>query len=74
MNSIKEITVKDRKGNAVPLNGYVGEVALVVNTATKTEYTTQQYKELNALYEKEKLLSSKFRCIVGTVAPATDSS
>lgn len=52
MNSIKEITVKDRKGNAVPLNGYVGEVALVVNTATKSEYTTQQYKELNALYDK----------------------
>ena len=51
MNSIKEITVKDRKGNAVPLSGYVGEAVLIVNTATKSQYTPQ-YEELNALYEK----------------------
>lgn len=51
MNSLKDITVKDRKGNAVPLSGYVGEVVLIVNTAIKSPYTPQ-YKELNALYEK----------------------
>ncbi len=51
MNSIKEITAKDRKGNAVPLSGYVGEVVLIVNTAIKSPYTPQ-YKELNALYDK----------------------
>lgn len=51
MNSINEITVKDRKGNNVPLNGYANEVVLIVNTATKSEHTPQ-YTELEALYEK----------------------
>lgn len=51
MNSINEITVKDRKGNAVPLSGYSNEVVLIVNTATKSQYTPQ-YTELEALYEK----------------------
>mgnify|MGYP004502300957 CR=1 FL=1 len=51
MNSIYDITVKDRKGNAVPLKGYANEVVLIVNTATKSPETTQ-YKELEALYEK----------------------
>lgn len=51
MNSIYEITVKDRKGNAVPLKGYANEVVLIVNTATRSD-NTPQYKELVALYDK----------------------
>lgn len=51
MNSIYDITVKDRKGNAVPLKGYANEVVLIVNTATKSP-ETEQYKDLEALYEK----------------------
>lgn len=51
MNSIYDFTVKDRKGNAVPLNLYANEVILIVNTATKSPYT-EQYTELEALYEK----------------------
>ncbi|MBO5233885.1 MAG: glutathione peroxidase [Prevotella sp.] len=51
MNSIYDITVKDRKGNAVPLKGYANEVVLIVNTATKSPHTPQ-YEELEAIYEK----------------------
>ena len=51
MNSIYDITVKDRKGNPVPLNGYANEVVLIVNTAIKSP-NTPQYTELEALYEK----------------------
>lgn len=51
MNSINEITVKDRKGNSVPLSGYANEVVLVVNTAIKSPLTPQ-YADLEALYEK----------------------
>lgn len=51
MNSINDITVKDRKGNMVPLSGYANEVVLIVNTATKSPLTPQ-YAELEALYEK----------------------
>lgn len=51
MNSIHEITVKDRKGNAVPLNLYANEVVLIVNTATKSPLAPQ-YNDLQALYRK----------------------
>lgn len=51
MNSINDITAKDRKGNAVPLSGYANEVVLIVNTATKSPLTPQ-YADLEALYEK----------------------
>ena len=51
MNSIHDISVKDRKGNTVPLNLYQGEVTLIVNTATQSPLTPQ-YKDLQALYEK----------------------
>lgn len=51
MNTIYDITVKDRRGNTVPLNLYANEVVLIVNTATQSPLTPQ-YKELQALYEK----------------------
>lgn len=51
MNSINEITVKDRKGNAVPLSLYANEVVLIVNTAIKSPLTPQ-YADLETLYEK----------------------
>lgn len=51
MNTVFDYTVKDRKGNAVPLRNYANEVLLIVNTAIKSEYTPQ-YAELEALYEK----------------------
>lgn len=51
MNSINEITVKDRKGNNVPLNLYGNEVVLIVNTAIKSPLASQ-YADLEALYEK----------------------
>ena len=51
MNSIHEITVKDRKGKAVPLNLYANEVVLIVNTATKST-ETPQYAALQAMYRK----------------------
>lgn len=51
MNTVFDFTVKDRKGNAVPLNNYANEVLLIVNTAIKSEYTPQ-YADLESLYEK----------------------
>ena len=51
MNSIHDITVKDRKGVAVPLKLYANEVVLIVNTATKSSFTPQ-YADLQALYKK----------------------
>lgn len=51
MNSIHDITVKDRKGASVPLNLYANEVVLIVNTATKSSFTPQ-YADLQALYRK----------------------
>lgn len=51
MNTVFDFTVKDRKGNTVPLRNYANEVLLIVNTAIKSEFTPQ-YAELEALYEK----------------------
>ena len=51
MNSIHDITVKDRKGVVVPLKLYANEVVLIVNTATKSSFTPQ-YADLQALYKK----------------------
>ena len=47
--SIYDFTVKDRKGNDVPLSNYKGKVLLIVNTATGCGFTPQ-YAELQALY------------------------
>lgn len=50
-NSIYDFTVKDRKGNQVPLNLYSNEVVLIVNTAIKSPMTPQ-YADLEQLFEK----------------------
>ena len=51
MDSIYSFTVKDGKGNDVPLKNFEGKVMLVVNTATGCGFTPQ-YKGLEELYEK----------------------
>ncbi|KAK1390993.1 Glutathione peroxidase [Heracleum sosnowskyi] len=52
--SIYNFTVKDIRGNDVPLSNYNGKVLLVVNVASKCGFTQSNYKELNILYEKYK--------------------
>lgn len=51
--SIYDFTVKDSKGNDVPLSNYKGKVLLIVNTATACGFTPQ-YKDLQDLYLKYK--------------------
>lgn len=48
--SVYDFTVKDRKGNDVPLSNYQGKVLLIVNTATACGFTPQ-YKELQEIYD-----------------------
>ncbi|XP_058214085.1 probable glutathione peroxidase 2 isoform X1 [Rhododendron vialii] len=50
--SIYDFTVKDIRGNSVPLRSYKWKVLLVVNVASKCGLTQSNYKELNMLYEK----------------------
>ncbi|XP_059654293.1 probable glutathione peroxidase 2 [Cornus florida] len=52
--SIYDFTVKDIRGNDVPLGNYGGKVLLIVNVASKCGLTQSNYKELNILYEKYK--------------------
>lgn len=49
--SIYDYSVKDRKGNDIPLSDYKGKVLIVVNTATGCGFTPQ-YKGLEELYQK----------------------
>lgn len=51
--SIYDFTVKDSKGNDVPLSNYKGKVLLIVDTATACGFTPQ-YKDLQDLYLKNK--------------------
>ena len=48
--SVYDYTVKDRRGNDVPLSQYRGRVLLIVNTATACGFTPQ-YTELQKLYD-----------------------
>ena len=50
--SIYDFKVKDDAGKEVSLSDYKGKVLLIVNTATRCGFTPQ-YKELEALYEKD---------------------
>lgn len=52
--SVYNFTVKDIKGNDVPLSNYNGKVLLIVNVASKCGFTQSNYKELNVLYERYK--------------------
>ena len=73
--SIYDCTVKDRKGNDVPLSNYKGKVLLIVNTATGCGFTPQ-YDGLEKLYKQyhEKGLEIlDFPCDqFGHQAPGTD--
>ncbi|KAL7176874.1 hypothetical protein ACSBR2_030250 [Camellia fascicularis] len=51
---IYDFTVKDIRGNDVPLSNYNGKVVLIVNVASKCGLTQSNYNELNVLYEKYK--------------------
>ncbi len=53
MNDIYKITVKDLKGNDIPLKAYKGKVLLIVNTATECGLTPQ-YPALEDLYKRYK--------------------
>lgn len=49
--NIYDFSVKDKRGNDVPLSEFKGKVLLIVNTATKCGFTPQ-YNGLEDLYEK----------------------
>ena len=51
--SIYDYTVKDRKGNDVPISIFKGKVLLIVNTATGCGFTPQ-YEGLEKLYKEYK--------------------
>lgn len=72
---IYDYSVKDRKGNDVPLEQFRGKVLLIVNTATGCGFTPQ-YEGLEKLYEtyNEKGLEIlDFPCNqFGNQAPGTD--
>ncbi len=49
--SIYEFSVRKRNGEKVPLSTYKGNVLLIVNTASKCQFT-YQFEQLQKLYEK----------------------
>ncbi|KAL8106802.1 hypothetical protein AgCh_023540 [Apium graveolens] len=56
VQSIRDFTVKDGKGNDVELSKYKGKVLLIVNVASQCGLTTSNYTELAELYQKYKLI------------------
>ena len=48
---IYDYTVKDRKGNDIPMSNFKGKVLLIVNTATGCGFTPQ-YEGIEKIYEK----------------------
>ena len=70
-----EYSIKDGKGNDVPLSDYKGKVILIVNSATTCGFTPQ-YNELQEMYSKYN--SNGFEIIdipcnqFGGQAPGTD--
>ena len=62
--SIYDYTVKDIRGNDVPLSQYKGSVLLIVNTASKCGFTPQ-YDGLEALYQKYKDIRCLNQCREG---------
>ena len=53
MSNVYDFTVKDRKGNDVSLDKYMGKVLLIVNTATGCGFTPH-YEPLEAMYKELK--------------------
>ena len=47
--AVYDFTVKDRKGNDVPMSNFQGKVLLIVNTATGCGFTPQ-YEGLEKLW------------------------
>ena len=72
---IYDYTVKDRKGNDVPMSNFKGKVLLIVNTATGCGFTPQ-YEGIEKLYEayhEQGLEVLDFPCNqFGNQAPGTD--
>lgn len=76
MSSIYDYTVTDNQGNEVSLADYKGKVLLIINSATQCGFTPQ-YKDLEALYTKDKdkgFVILDFPCNqFGEQAPGSDS-
>jgi glutathione peroxidase len=58
--TLYDFSVKDIKGNSIPLSNYKGQKLLLVNVASKCGYT-YQYEDLEKLYQKYK--SEKFQIL-----------
>ncbi|MBR4489243.1 glutathione peroxidase [bacterium] len=73
--AVYDFTVKDRKGNDVPMSNFQGKVLLIVNTATGCGFTPQ-YEGLEKLwqeYHDKGLEILDFPCDqFGHQAPGTD--
>ncbi|MBO7128118.1 glutathione peroxidase [bacterium] len=73
--AVYDFTVKDRKGNDVPMSNFKGKVLLIVNTATGCGFTPQ-YEGLEKLwqeYHDKGLEILDFPCDqFGHQAPGTD--